>query len=540
MASLDNLGYSTYVLGTIRAVTECERILVYNKNSFIGNPNYSRINLYNLEDIFERVLYLGNGEYNSGCLVLSRELSNPSEDSQNVPFVYECENDTTPDGFNVIIYLSRDNNPTGYTEFLNTQGKISNYVWIYLKFKIDINQITLELNNSLYKVRSRLGKESLIGPELWQFSSSQSIVERASKVRGDQKYTSHLSAFLENHNRSGIYMSDRTLLPSESMITLNLVKDIDIFDGEEYSNFQVGYYQDDIVLYAWTYSNMYYYRITSLIDQTNYKYTRQEDGEWIDTIGRYDEREVSKDLLYCAGKYLVFKILYQTYSIQALFDTTLDTWLRLESPNPIVDPLDKTLEIIELPKASLIQSYDAALEYMPGLENTYIDLRQHIQTERSLDVYKKVGDWYFIKWGDLVMASCMSYLVYMTEDEARSCIVLGNNTILIPSDDYYTIYHGVRNKEYYTEKARGTALVDLEIRPGVSIRYSSSQPREYLNYYKTSEIAIVHKSELVFESSILDSFRHQPLYTYEVPERIIGGIGSLIFYINQNNEINYL
>lgn len=539
MASLDNLGYSTYVLGTIRAVTECERILVYNKNSFIGNPNYSRINLYNLEDIFERVLYLGNGEYNSRCLVLSRELSNPSEESQEVPFEYDCENGIT-DGFNVIIYLSPNNTPTGYTEFLNTQGKISNYVWIYLKFKIDINQITLELNNSLYKVRNRLRKESLIGPDLWKFSSSQSIVDAVSKVPKDQKYTSHLSAFLGSHNRSGVYMSDRTLLPSESMITFNLLKDIDIFDGEEYNNFQIGYYKDDIVLYAWTYSDsMYYYKITSLLDQTNYKYTRQEDGEWIDTIGRYDEREVSKDLLYCAGKYLVFKILYQTYSIQALFDTTLDTWLRLESPNPIVDPFDKIAKIIELPKATSIQSYDTALEYMPGLENIYLDLREHIQTERSLEVYKKFGDWYFIRQGDLIIASCMSFSVYMTESEARNCIVLGNNAILIPSDDYYTIYHGVRRKEYYTERARGTSLVDLEVRPGVRIRFSSTQPRQYLDLYRKSEIAIVHKSELVF-NSILDSFRHQPLYTYQVPKRIIGGLGNLIFYINQQNNINYL
>ena len=82
-------------------------------------------------------------------------------------------------------------------------------------------------------------------------------------------------------------------------------------------------------------------------------------------------------------------------------------------------------------------------------------------------------------------------------------------------------------------------MVDLEVRPGVRIRFSSTQPRQYLDLYRKSEIAIVHKSELVF-NSILDSFRHQPLYTYQVPKRIIGGLGNLIFYINQQNNINYL
>jgi hypothetical protein len=386
-----------------------------------------------LEDIFEKVLYLGNGKYNSNCKVLEKTVD---------CFEFDCEKNT--DGFNVIIYLSSDNTPTGYTEFLNTQGKISKYVWIYLKFKIDINQITIELNNSLYKVRDRLS-ENLVGPELWKFSSSQSIVEESNKVPRDQKYTSHLSAFLGNHNRSGVYMSDKTLLPSDYMVTLDFVKDIDIFDGEEYSNFQISYYKDDIVLYSWVYSNStYYYRITSLLNQKVYKHTRQEGGEWIDAVGRYDEREISKDLLYCSGKYLVFRIIYRTYSIVALFDTTIDTWLRLENPNLIVDPLDRTSKIIELPKATSIQSYGSAIEYMPGLENTYLDLRQFIDTEKSLDVFKKFGDWYFIRQGSLIIASCMSYLVYMTESEARNCIVLNNNTILIPSDNYYTIYHGVQ------------------------------------------------------------------------------------------------
>lgn len=537
MENSSNLGYNTYVLRAIKDVTECSRILVYNSSSFIGNQNYSRLNLYNLEDIFFNLLYNSDTRtYNSKCLVLDK-----TEDY----FEYDCNNTVTP-GFNIIIYLTPNDTPAGYTEFLNPQGRISDIdiVRIYLKFKVEIGEISIELNNSLYRVKNRLGS-GLMGKELWQFSPSDSIATKISKVKKDQKYTSHLTAFLDANNKSSVFLCDRTLGPENNMVVLDFLKDIDIFGGEEYTNFQIGYYKDDIVLYAWTYIDDgvgYYYRITSLLNQVDYKYTRLSGTEYVDTIGKYNSSEVSKDLLYCSGKYLVFRINYRgTYNIIALFDTSCDKWVDLESTNPIVDPLDKTSKIYELPKPNAIQSYDTAIELIPSLANTYLDLKEFIKTERSLAIIKKTGDWFFIKWGNLCIATCMSYSVVMTQEEYTKSIVLNDNSLLLDYDTYYLLYHGVRKKEYYTEKARsvmsGSSLVD-STELGIKVCRDSDYLK-YEDYYKKSEIAIIKKTDVVY-NTILNSFRRQPLYTYEVPSNIIGAIGSIIFYINQYNNINYI
>ena len=95
---LDNLGYNTYILKTIKSVTECKKIIVYNKKSFRGDNNYSRINLYNLTDIFYRVLCNINTSsgYDSRCLPLERDLPDPLL-FREVPFEYVCGNTTTPE-----------------------------------------------------------------------------------------------------------------------------------------------------------------------------------------------------------------------------------------------------------------------------------------------------------------------------------------------------------------------------------------------------------------------------------------------------------
>ncbi len=547
MANLDNLGYNTFVLGTIRAVTECKKILVYNKNSFIGNQNYSRLNLYNLEDIFFSVLYNENTRtYNENCLILERDLPDPSE-AQNVFFEYDCNNPITTNGFNVIIYMSSEDTPTptGYTEFMNPQGLVSNYIRIFLKFRIEINQIELELNNSLYKVKNRLSKD-FIGTSLNEYPSSQNIKNKIDRLPKDLYYTSHLSSFLDNYNKSNVYLGDRTLLHTKSTVSLGFIKDINIFDGENYDDYQIGYYKDDIVIYSWAIVNDsigFYYRITSLLTQDDYKYTRLEGGEYIDTVSRYSDREISKTILYCSGKYLVFKVNFRTSSIVALFDTSIDKWISSNSPNIVVDPLDKTSKIYELPKSTTIQDYDSAIELLPSLANTYLDLKDYIQEHRNLDIAKKFGDWFFIKSDNIYIATCISFSVYMTQEEYKNCIVVNNNTLLIKGENYYTIYHGTRQKTYYTEKVRclmsNTPLTSYEFGDGEIFVCQDENLNTYLDYYKKSEIAIIYKSDLIY-NNLLNSYRRQPLYTYKVPDNIIGAIGSIIFYINQNSNINYI
>lgn len=544
---LDNLGYNTYILKTIRSVTECKKILLYNKNSFIG----TRLNLYNLEDIFFDLLYDRNNNIpKDNCLIIERALEDPL-DAPLIPFEYNCENERI-NGFNMIIYMDDNNYPTGYTEFINTQGKISEIIKIYLNFSIEVHQIILKLNNSLYKVRDRL-PNNLIGSDINKFSSSKDIVSKIKRIPKDQRYTSHLSTFLGESNKANVFLSDRTLLNDNSMIKLNLLKDTNIFAGEEYSNFQIGYYGLDIVLYSWIYlddSIGYYYKITSLITYEDYKHTHSYgENTYVDTIGRYDDLEKSKELLYCAGKYLVFRIYYNQYnSVMALFDTTTDSWIKLSEPNVIVDPLDEKMRIYELPKANTIQTYNTALDLFPDLINTYFDLNTYIRRTRELNLLKKFGDWFFIKGvinnSEIYIATCLSYSIYMSREEYLGSMVINNNTILINSDsDYYTIYHGICKKEYYTEKARcilsNSALHDVELDNKGIIHMCSELEDYYLDMYRKSEIAIIFKNDLVYDT-ILNSYRRQPLYTYNIPSNIIGSIDSIIFYIDQNNNINYM
>lgn len=552
MATLDNLGYNTYVLGTIKAVIECKKILVYNRNVLEQNPEYRRINLYNLEDIFFSVLY-PNGIPNQNCLELRREfdLEDSSIDISGIPFEYICDNGTT-NGFNMIIYINSDNNPIGFTEFMNIQGRVSNYINIFLKFKIKTSEITLELSNSLYRVKNNLS-DDFIGPELNKFSSSSDIKKTIDRIPKDQKYTSHLSAFLEDNNRSNIFLNDRTLLYSKELTKINLVKDADIFDGTEYTNYQIGYYdENDIVIYAWKYiddSVGYYYRIMSLINPVNiYKYTRLEGDTYIDVIKSYDDvREDSKDLLYCAGKYLVFRINYRggsgRYGIVAMFDTTTDSWVKSDKPNIIVDQLDTSLQLYELPKSTSIQNYESALELLPPIANTYYDVREYINRSSCFDIIKKVGDWFFIKQDNIYVATCSMFSVSMTENEYSNCIVINNSTILINNDSYYTIYHGDKRKNYTTERARYLSRDDVsldpyELRSGIIYVCNDDFRDEYISYYENSEIAIVQKNDKIY-NTFLDSYRRQPIYTGEVPNNIVGALGSIIFYINQN-KINYI
>lgn len=538
MATLiDNLGYNTYILKTIRSITECEKIIVYNKNSFIGDQNYSRLNLYNLTDIFFDVLYNRNtGNYDSRCCMMTRELVDRSEATE-VPFKYTCNNPNTPGGFNIIIYVTKDNTPAGYTEFLNIQGKISEVIWIYLKFNVELYNIDLKLSNSLYKQKDSLPK-NFIGSSLGQFSKSCDVKDKISKAPRDSWYTNHLTSFLNPRNKSSIALGDRTLLWNGIFSKIGFLKDSNVFAGEEYTNYQIGYYGLDIVLYSWTYLNDevgLYYRITSLITQEDYRYTHQVGDTIIDVVSGYKN---GMTLLYCAGKYLVFEISHITYTEVVLFDTASEKWVETKESRVIVDPFDSKMEIREFPK---IQSPKTAVELLPGLSNVYLNISNFIERNGVLEVFRKYGDWFFIKEGNFCIATCMSYSVYMTMEEYRNCIILNDNTLLLKTnDDYYTIYCGNRQKEYWTENARsikdGVSMITIPLGSGYVEICENGDPE----IYRLSEVSIVTKDDLLY-NTILDSFRHQSLYApYKVPSRIIGAFGGVVFYINQNNNLNYI
>ena len=395
---------------------------------------------------------------------------------------------------------------------------------------------------------------NFIGNELSQFSESTNIKDRIDKMPKNQWYTNNMTSFLSSNNKSNIALGDSALLCTGDFFKINFSKNANIFTGEEYNHYQIGYYGSDVVLYSWIYlqdESELYYKITSLLTQRDYKYTHQVGDTIVDAVGKYDPKEVSQELIYCAGKYLVFRITYSTYSKIVLFDTTNDSWVNTKEPNPIVDPLDRKMTINELPKSSIIQSYSVALELFPSLSDVYFNLREYIERVGKLDILRKYGDWFFIKYRmelenkDFYLATCTSQTIYMTYEEYQNCIVINDNTLLIKtSDTYYTIYYGNRQKEYWTEKARcvknNSTLHEISLRGGTIYMSSDTEEPEYFEFYNKSEVAIVYSNDLLY-NTVLNSFRHQPLYApYTIPSRIIGALGGLIFYINQNNNLNYI
>ena len=553
MVNLDNLGYNTYILGTIKSITECKRILVYNKNSFINYSNYSRLTLYNLNDIFDAVLFNGNCS-NEHCLMLERSLDG-TEDPSNIPFHYDCDNGRT-NGFNIIIYVKDDDTPAGYTEFINTQGNISDSIDIYLKFTVEINKIEIGLTNSLYKIKGSLQKDFL-GTELSDYTSSKVVISDINELPRCSKYTSHLSAFLSEHSKDNVFLGDRLLTKDGNDLVLsklNLLVNADLLEGETYDHLQIGYYGDDIVLYSWiniqdsdpnNYSGIYY-KIVSLINRNVYKHTRNDVDGMVDTIPNYFN-EISKELLYAAGRYLVFKINYRRNSIIKLYNTEEDVWVDTKEDNVIVDPFDKRAIIYEIPKSTSIQSYDTALELIPELSNVYFDLKTFIYERRSLNIVRKIGDWFIFSSKDgnktYYIATNMFNVIYMTEYDYNNMVVINDNALLIKEENYYVLYYGIRKKTYYTEKARSlkynSTMENTELSSGTEIMISNdSEKNDYTNIYNSSEIAIIGKSKFIY-NTILNSFRRQPLSDIIVPGNIFGAIGGILYY-TKNNVINYL
>ena len=352
-------------------------------------------------------------------------------------------------------------------------------------------------------------------------------------------------------------MGDRLLTKDGNDLVLsklNLLVNADLLEGETYDHLQIGYYGDDIVLYSWiniqdsdpnNYSGIYY-KIVSLINRNVYKHTRNDVDGMVDTIPNYFN-EISKELLYAAGRYLVFKINYRRNSIIKLYNTEEDVWIDTKEDNVIVDPFDKRAIIYEIPKSTSIQSYDTALELIPELSNVYFDLKTFIYERRSLNIVRKIGDWFIFSSKDgnktYYIATNMFNVIYMTEYDYNNMVVINDNALLIKEENYYVLYYGIRKKIYYTEKARSlkynSTMENTELSSGTEIMMSNdSEKNDYTNIYNSSEIAIIGKSKFIY-NTILNSFRRQPLSDIIVPGNIFGAIGGILYY-TKNNVINYL
>ena len=530
-------GYTTHVLGTIRSIIECKKILVFKKSSY----DYPRLSLYNLDDFFRNYLMINNEDYSHRCLLLTRD--NIDSDS---PFHYDCLDNGRINGFDTIVYVSNiSNTPIGFTEFVNAQGNISNYIDIFLKFNIDSSVVEISLINSLYKIKnsSLIKDKNFLGSELWNYTSSDIITKKIKDVYKSSKYTNHLSSYLSNVSKDNIYLNYGLINKNSESILLNLNKSTAL--GENFDNLEVGYLGDDLVVYAWYVDNEdnINFLVTSLTKNMMYNIS-----ESITTIlPSYNESYSRTEILYFAGKYIVcalYKNNRSTYTIK-LFDILKNDWLReTKEDNIIVDSQDQFTKIYELPDYRAISNFDFAIELIPSINDTFLDLKTYME-DNKLNLYRKIGEWFIIKntIESSYIVTNMYCTIFMEPSDIEKLVVINNSALMLLEDDYYVVYYGTRQKEYKTEryksKESGLSLLQEEFDFG-TIYFCNYEREVYENYYRNHEIEIVNKGSKLSDT-IFNFYRRQPIIDcLEVPDNIIGAVGGIIFYRTLENTIKFI
>lgn len=528
--SANYLGYNTYILGTTKNILACLGIVVYNKSQL--PPDIEKLSLYNINQVYEKVIQ------NEKYIKLTRQNSEE-------PFTFISNNGFT-DGFDTIIYLSNsDNSPTGYTEFLNKQGQERN-INILLAFNSTISgDLTVTLMNSLTQLKNNSTvNKNFIGKELYQYPNVKDIYEDNIDYKWiEPKYTTNLSALINSENIQNIFLG-YGILNNLTLVKLNISKNI-IIDPYEFNftNYQLGYYRNDIVIYLWKDLHYYSYSLTKRDRFNNpITYLNYSNLGYL-TISNYSLEEGTKQkILYFSGKYAIVEISGTINTIK-VFNIENQSWENINSTNFLIDELDLENKITELPN---ILNYNNVYEYIPEISNIHLNLYEYSRIN-SIDIIKKVKNWFVIRKrkDGLVIYSGISKTLYCTEEEIP--IIINDQIIMIKTVDndneltYYTIYY--KNfKTYYSEKARtilenGKLFYDSDL--NILICKGGSKDDEYKEYYNSEEIKIVNNKENLTKS-YFSRFRRNilPENTSTIPE-IIGAIDGIIFYKNKN-YINYL
>ena len=526
-----NKGYSTYILGTSNNASTSLEILLFNKSDW--SSTLPKLSLYNLSKVYSQIM---SSSDNKKYLILSRETV---EDT----FKYNYKNGKIL-GFSVIIYISTvENSPIGYTEFLNVQG-IDNNIDINISFSSNISDtIDLELINSLGQLRNNTntGKDFISQDKLYGYASKDIIIDESSRIDPYPRYTSHVYN-LVNNPEMNILLSNGAISGSKGCyrITLNNSINIDPYSNS-FENHQLGVYGGDIVLYSWSGNK---FSIHSLIKRTRfgnpYVYTTDNiDYNVIDTLGS------NRKIFYFSGRFIV-AITNDFLNNLSLYDIEKKLWIKPEYDNFFLDTLDSKSIIYSIPNN--ITSYNIT-NYLPEINNTFIDLSEFSKYS-NIVILEKIGQWYVFKnkrstIQDYNVYSCINKSLTIVRDKDIP-IVLNDSVIMlrtITDDlDYYTVYldSGI---EYVSELARSVnSGVDLEYDEELGIMFCNDDNSDlYRSYYREGKIRVINKKGGIFKT-VLEGFRKGYLrdnVDKEVPN-IIGAFFGIIYYINEDNYLNYL
>ena len=534
MATSDNyLGYNTYILGSTKNVLECLGIILYNKDEF---EDIEKISLYNIDQVFDKV-------------VRSNKYLRVNRDTDLDPFLYSHLNNIIP-GFDVIIYLSNSNNtPIGYTEFLSIQGSERD-INLSLNLVSDIvegGEINLLNSLSTLKNTTSISKD-FTTDDLYNYPSSKVILDDLSRATDIYpRYTTHLSSIKKNNINDNIFL-DYGILNKDQFYRLTVSKNININPFEiDFKNYQLGYFENDIVIYSWVDNK---YSIYSLIKKNKFKnpITYTDTPKGYREIPSYPLAE-SQKVNYFSGKYIVIGVEVNGQEEEVLYNIELEDWITTSLPNFVIDQLDVHNEILEYPK---ILNYSNVFDYFPDIINTHFDLKS-FSSSNNINIVKKIGGWYVIRQKrlnnkNILIYTNMSKTLYTLEDDSDMPIIVNDKILFTTSINkegkkYYSFYTE-DNRTYFTENVRSTLfngkmMFDGNI--GAYIFMSNNQIENDNNrlQYSSGAIRIVTVGD-DFLKSYLVRYRRNIINEniLTVPE-FIGAINGLIFYKSQN-YLNYI
>lgn len=526
-----NKGYNTYILGTSNNASTSLEILLYNKSDWYGVNKLPKLSLYNLSQVYSQIVSSEEKKY----LILTR---NSVEDS----FYYNYKNEKIL-GFSVIIYINTvENSPIGYTEFLNIQG-VSNNIDIHISFSSNISDIiNVELVNSLAQLRNNtnIGKDFLSQDNLYSYPSKDVILDESSRIESYPRYTSNVYNLI-NNKETNILLSNGVISSNGfHKITFNNNVNIDPYSNS-FKNHQLGVYGKDIVLYSWSGNK---FSIHSLIKRTRFgnpfTYTTDNvDYNILDTL------ENNEEIFYFSGRFII-TITNNFPSTMRLYDLERKIWIIPEYNNFFLDILDPRSIIYSIPDN--VTSFNIT-NYIPEINNTFIDLSEFSKYS-NIVILEKIGQWYVFK---NKKSTTQDYNVYSSINKSVTTIrnkdvpiILNDNILMIRTVtenlDYYTVYLG-DEIEYMTENARSIdSGIELEYDEELGIMFCNDSNSEiYRNYYKEGKIKIINRKNGIF-GTLLEGFRKSFLrdnIDKEVPN-IIGAFFGIIYYINEDNYLNYL
>lgn len=523
--SANYLGYNTYILGTTKNVVDCLRIILYNKSE----AGVDKISLYNITTVFEDVL--GGGK----CVDLRRENS-------GTPFEYDSRGDDIS-GFDVIIYINvSDGSPIGYTEFLNIQGSERNIsISLAFELKVSENSEILIINSLSQLIGTSTNQRNFVGSELWEYTGSGKVLDEIKP--GKPKYTTHLRNLMSGKSKDSIYLDNGVITPDMRFVRLNISRGIDVNPYKiSWSRNQLGYYGKDIVLYSWSGLK---YSMYSVTDRNKFGnplvYTESVVG--YHEIPKYSDTSTGQEIIYFSGKYAVL----QVGSEYKLFDIFLRKWIEFQDQNFILDQWDVRGKITEVPK---ILNYGNVFSVLPEITNVYLDLEKH-SSRYSIVIVRKIGSWFVLRQKisntkSILVYTNLTNTIYTADTEDDRPIILNDRVALgrgsADGDDYYIVY-SEQFGTWYTEMAReilGSGKLEIDRELGIMIckTASSKEDDAQRSLYTSGRLEIIHRSDNIVDT-YLEKYRRNVIQKNPTVPKIIGALGGLVFYIDEN-YLNYI